>query len=509
MARRRISGRIFILLIFILVCRIVSPPISISESGQDPLKPIGPPRIRSIPSAPQEAMVIPGDYVIKYSKDLLPSEKMMEKRDSVLRKLAGELNGTFGSETIAIYPEMGWVRIQLLPSFKPDAVESALTQNKKIEYWMRNYAVTLHGPTKPPPHDWLWNNHFPNDSTPPYPGLSYLWGADIIGMHEGWKLSDTHVGRVLIAILDTGIDLEHPDLMGNYVPGKAFCSGGNNTKDKNGHGTHIAGIIGAKGDNGKDPGPRFFVGVNQTARILPLKIDCKKDLDSGPNIADAVAGINYAVSQGASVINGSWGFYGLDKNDRWVRLLKEAILAGKDTSLYIASAGNEQQDFNKCVSPTIWPQMFSLEGLDNLMVVAATTPKDELWKTGVLEGPDCNPTTIPAASNYGDSVVHLAAPGENIWGLGLFSNSGNTGDPIRDFVYVASGTSVSAPFVSGCAALVQSRQLSLNPGSPFTPNQLRTILMTTGTPSGGLGTKVVNGMRLNCHAALQQLKSTQ
>lgn len=480
---------------------ISTPPISISESS--PPKPIGPPiENRPILPAPPEAAIIPGDLVIKYNEDLLLPEKSMGKRDSLLRKLAGELNDKFGSETIAIYPQMGWVRIQLSQSFKSEAVEKALTQDKSIEYWMPNYEVTLHGHTKPPPHDWLWNNHFPSASTPPYPGHSYLWGADKIGMHEGWKLSNTHGGTVLIAVLDTGIDLGHPDLMGNYVQGKAFCGPGNNIMDKDGHGTHIAGIIGAKGDNGKDPGHKFFVGVNKTARILPVKIDCGR----GPNIADAVAGINYAVSQQAAVINGSWSFDGRNKNDRWVRLLNEAIAAGKDISLYVASAGNRHRDFNKCASPTSWPQMFSLDGLDNLMVVAATNPDDGLWISIPATGPDCNPSNNPGASNYGDSVVHLAAPGENIWGIKLMSQSGNSGDSLVDYVIISDGTSGSAAFVSGCAALVQDRQMSVNPGSPFPPNRLKSILMATGTKSGGLETKVVNGMRLNCHGALQAVQ---
>jgi len=506
MPTRRILERSLVLFTITLVLSISNLPISISESGQNQLTPIGPPGERlSAPPAPREAKVIPGDLVIKYKEVVLPSENEIEKRDSILRKLANGLNDEFGSETIAIYPEMGWIRIQIPPHVKPDPAEKTLTQNKKIEYWMRNYEVTLHSHTMPPPtSDWLWNTHFESGYPSPLPNYSHLWGLDKIGMQNSWKLSHTQGGVVFIATLDTGIDLEHPDLRGNYVTGKAFCGRKkNDVMDKDGHGTFVAGIIGAKGDNGANAGNQFFVGVNKTAKILPIKIDC----GNGPNIADAIAGINFAVGQGAAVINGSWGFYGLDKNDRQVRLLKGAIEAGRNTTLYVASMGNEHRDFNTCLTPTMWPQMFSLDNLANLLVVAATDPSDNLWAPTPAAGPACAPSNRPEGSNYGDSVGHLAAPGSHIWSTRLISQSGSTGDPIKDFVMVADGTSGSAPFASGCAALVQYRQISINPGSPLSPSQLKSVLMTSGTTSGGLNGKVVNGKRLNCYEALQKIQS--
>jgi subtilisin family serine protease len=231
---------------------------------------------------------------------------------------------------------------------------------------------------------------------------------------------------------------------------------------------------------------------------MAIKIACPE-----PNIVDAIAGITYAVSHGARVINGSWGLYGIAANDPYVVALKNAIQAGSSTTLYVASAGNEHRSFEACASPTMWPQMFHL---DNLIIVAATNPYDDLWvrtpKTGTNP---CNPNNFPDASNYGPGFVHLAAPGENLWSVLPGSQIGNTGNPIIDFVSVASGTSGAAPLVAGCAALLQSRQLSINPAFPFSPSQLKSILMTSGTSISALNNKVASGKRLNCYQALQSV----
>jgi subtilisin family serine protease len=448
--------------------------------------------------APKEAKLIPGDIVIKYKDEMLPPAGDFEKRDETLKDLATTFNSQFHSETIAIYPHMGWIRVQIPPQAH-DSVVQILDQDNRVEYWMENYAVTLHGHTSaipPQPADWLWNNHNGTNS-------SYLWGLDRIEMERVWALSNTQGGSVLIAILDTGID-DHTDLIGQLRTGASFC-GSPKPVDKHGHGTYVAGIIGAKGDNGPNQGNKnFFVGTNRTADILPIRIDCSaKGAKVGPNIADAIAGINYAVNQRAAVINGSWGLYGLSKTDLQVQLLKTAIEAGRSTTLYVASAGNDDRNLNSCSIPPIWPQMFSLDSLENLIVVAGTDVTDGLMveNPGTPPPPEC-PTNTPFASNYGNQVVHLGAPGQDIWSLPRRADMGNGTNPLQDFVLVNSGTSAAAPFVAGCAALLQHRQRIMNPSSTLSPAQVKSILMSTGEIKPILQGKVASNARLDCYQAL-------
>lgn len=327
--------------------------------------------------APQKPQVIPGEVIIKYKDQFLPPLHNLQQRDLALTEAGRTLSQLFNAETIAIYPEAGWVRIKVQPGVPTDMVIKTLSQDNNIEYARPNYAITLHThKITPPPADYLWPNHYGGSAS------SYLWGLDKIGMQQAWTLSHSQGdGGVIIAILDTGIDYAHPDLADNYLNGKYFC--GSSVMDSDDHGTYVAGIIGARGDNWVSPASlltdkKFFVGVNRIAKVMAVKIACPD-----PNITDAIAAINYAVTNGAAVINGSWGLYGLPETDSSVVDLKNAIMAATNTALYVASAGNEDRNFDSCSSPTMWPQMFAL---DNLIVVAATDPSDSLWvdtqKTG-------------------------------------------------------------------------------------------------------------------------------
>jgi len=481
------------------------PAYSIAEpSDYSIVQPVDQPQPKRLPRqvAPKEAKIIPGEVIIKYKDQVLPSIHNLQERDHFLTKAGRTLSKQFNSETIATYPESGWVRIKVPPGVSTDTVIKTLSKDKNIEYARPNYAITLHAHITPPPTDYLWTNHFDPIYGMPYANYAYLWGLDKIGMQQGWTLSNSQGGGVVIAILDTGIDYAHPDLVDNYLSGKKFC--GSSVMDSDGHGTYVAGIIGARGNNWVSGSNsltdmKFFVGVNRIANVMALKIDCPE-----PNITDAIDAINYAVAHGAAVINGSWGLYGLLETDSTVVDLKNAITAATNTTLYVASAGNEDRNFDNCSSPTMWPQMFAL---DNLIVVAATDPSDSLWFDPPKSGSNpCPPTNKSAASNYGQNFVHLAAPGENIWSTQPRAQYVNTGHPLTDIPLVASGTSSSAPFVAGCAALLQARQLSLNPASPFSPNQLKSTLMTTGTPSSALNQKVAGGKRLNCYQALQSVQ---
>lgn len=237
------------------------------------------------------------------------------------------------------------------------------------------------------------------------------WGPQKIQADWAWN---TTVGNssVLVAVIDTGIDYNHPDLVANYIPlGCDWINNDTDPMDDNGHGTHCAGIITAVLNNS--------VGI---AGIAQVRIMAEKGLDvggSGDTIGLANA-IIHAADQGADVISMSWGAYGKS------RLLHEALqyAYGKGV-LLVAAAGNDN------TAQKLYPAAY-----EEVIAVAATDEEDD-----------------PAYfSNYGD-WIELAAPGVNI-----YSTISETHDPRFEYPYcLLSGTSMATPHVAGLGALVLSK----------------------------------------------------
>jgi subtilisin family serine protease len=305
-----------------------------------------------------------------------------------------------------------------------------------------------------------------------------LIGADI-DAPGAWEIT-TGSADVVVAIVDGGIDVSHPDLAPNAwrnpgeIPGNGIDDDGNGFIDDvygwdfrnrdatvfdqgdNQHGTQVAGIIAARGDNGLG-----VVGVSWNSRVMPLKfID-----GSGGSTADAVAAINYVTmmrGRGVNirVANLSWG----SSDSSW--LLEQAInAAGAAGILVVASAGNDGLDQDRAW----WPNYPSGFPAANMLAVAATDNQDRLvWN-----------------SNYGLTRVDLAAPGVNI----LSTVPGRT--------YAAnSGTSFAAPLVSGVAALAVSANPNLSVG------ELRDKILGGVEPLLSLAGKTVSGGRLDAARTL-------
>ena len=363
-----------------------------------------------------------------------------------------------------LVPGLSYVRQP--PGQVTAATVQTLQANPDIEYIEPNYIVRI-------------QQRLPND-----PQFSSLYGLDNrsqsggradadIDAPEAWALQTG--SDVIVAVIDSGVDYTHVDLRDNiwtnpgeiaangidddgngYVDdlhGWDFYNNDNDPMDDNFHGTHVAGTIAARGNNGIG-----VVGVNWSAKIMALKF-------IGPNggggVNAAIAALEYAVANGARISNNSWGGGGRSQ------ALREAIAAaGRQGHLFVTAAGND--GINTDISP-VYPASYDL---DNIIAVAATDQNDRLAKF----------------SNFGSSSVDLAAPGVEI--LSTVPN---------DQYRVVSGTSMAAPHVAGAAALL----LAQNRGLTITG--LKAALLNGTDPLAAPADATVSGGRLNVFRALTQL----
>lgn len=267
--------------------------------------------------------------------------------------------------------------------------------------------------------------------TPNDPGFPKLWGM-LPSISKAWNLAQG-AKEVVVAIVDTGIDYNHPDLKANIwskpnapqVHGYNAITGSTDPKDDNGHGTHCAGTIGAVGDNGVG-----VVGVNWTVSLMGVKF---LSAEGSGTLADAIKAIDWARQNGANVLSNSWGGGGYSKE------LEAAITRARDAGIvFVAAAGNDTANNDE---GGFYPAGYKVS---NVIAVAAMNKEGKL----------------ASFSNYGPQTVQIAAPGQDIYSTA----------PGGGYQFM-SGTSMAAPHVSGAAALL----LSLEP--KLTGDQVKARLM--------------------------------
>lgn len=296
-------------------------------------------------------------------------------------------------------------------------------------------------------------------------GISNVKGSSHIHAVEAWDLEKGNKD-VIVAVIDTGIDPKHPDLKGNIwnegdaaqpVFGWDYTVNRPNPTDEHGHGTHVAGIIGATVN------PRAGIaGVAQKVSIMGVKY-YKEGASGAVNLANTVKALNYAIDHGARIINYSGG--GPEFSEQEYLAIKRAEQKG---ILIVAAAGNERQNADLREN-FYYPAAY---GLSNIICVAATDINNRLL----------------ASSNWGRQKVDVAAPGENIYST---LPGGRYG--------AMSGTSQATAFVSGLAALMLAKAPSLKPA------ELKELIRASVDPIPGLKEKVGSGGRVNAYMTLLNL----
>ena len=326
----------------------------------------------------------------------------------------------------------------------------------------------------------------PSPVTPSDPQFSAQWallndgsrggtkGADISATYA-WTVT-TGSDKVVVAVLDSGVDYTHTDLASNIwirpnnVPayedrelgtiqdfhGFNAVDDSADPMDDNGHGTHCAGIIGAEGGN--DIG---IAGVNWKVQIMPLKFMNKSGYGT---TKAAIEAINYVIDRkkagvNVRVISASWG------STQKSRALEDVIRkAGEAGILFVAASGNASTNNDRS------PHYPSSYNLPNVISVAALDRNDQL----------------ATFSNYGVKSVAIAAPGVDILSTWL-------GDEYEE----KSGTSMATPVISGVAALIVAH----NPN--ISVDQLREKILASVDPLDSLKGKVATGGRINAAKALK------
>ncbi|WP_421616784.1 S8 family peptidase [Brevibacillus sp. TJ4] len=293
------------------------------------------------------------------------------------------------------------------------------------------------------PNYLLLPNRRPNDTY----YIDYQWNLPLIGMEQSWEISKGS-NDVVVAVIDTGLDLSHPEFAGKVIEGYNVLDGSNRPEDDNGHGTHVAGVIAAKTNNSDG-----IAGMSWNSKLMPIKAI---GADGSGSAVDIAQGIYWATDHGADVINLSVGNYTSS-----AALLEACRYAYKNNVVLVAASGNDATDKSS------YPAAY-----DEVLAVAAVDHRRERADF----------------SNFGD-YVDVAAPGVDIPSTYIYSDYASL-----------SGTSMACPHVAALASLVRSVRPEMT--SAEVMEHIRNSAVDLGAP--GHDALYGHGM-INAEQALSQL----
>ncbi|MGG3196963.1 S8 family peptidase [Priestia aryabhattai] len=368
-------------------------------------------------------------YTVKYIVTLFhsktptafePNQLIIKFNENVCEHRAAEIHSKNKCEILEKNNSLGYHLVYTKKNIKK--LINIYNKLDEVEYVEPNYIFKA--------------SYVPNDSFYPF-----QYGPQKVQAPSAWDVTRSN-SSIKIAIVDTGVQLNHPDLTSKLLPGYNFVEGNTNPSDGNGHGTHVAGIAAAATNNVSG-----IAGIAPLASILPLRALDNTGNGTLTNIASAIV---YAADQSAQVINLSLG------GSQGSITLENAINYAWDKgSTILAAAGNEGT--NTLTYPAYY---------ENAIAVASTDSNDQK----------------SSFSNYG-TWVEVAAPGSNILSTYIGSN----------YAYL-SGTSMACPHVAGLAALLAAQGKN--------NVEIREDIQSTADPILGTGSYWIYG-RINANRAVR------
>lgn len=351
------------------------------------------------------------------------------------------------------------------------------------------------------------------------PLFNNQWGMQDNDVKGAWSTSGTKGSdQVIVAVLDTGVDYTHEDLVDNMWrnPGEIGTDANGKSRATNGidddgngyvddvvgwdfgrkdnkpydlhksgpqlllggnpgHGTHCAGNIAATGDNGKG-----IAGVAPNVKIMAMRFLTE---DGQGSTEGAIGAIKYAVDNGAQILSNSWGSEGDGGDQQASQALQDAIEYARDNGvLFVAAAGNGHQGVgydNDTDAKPAYPASYSQE---NIISVAAIDSSDKLG----------------AFSNWGRNTVDIAAPGVKVFSTVPDNVYQDTVINIPGLIVATwDGTSMATPHVAGAAALY----LSKNPNADW--REIKAAILNSAAPINAMSGKSVSGGKLNVRSLMQ------
>jgi subtilisin family serine protease len=408
----------------------------------------------------QTAETVPGEVIVRIKGNMNGSHA-----HALFNKLGNRIHIRHSLSSLNIH------HLQIQDGSSAEEMINELNQSEHVVYAEPNYVLSMTSSTYGQDANYYQGTGYTKVSSQ----VSAVWNTPLV----------TQQNNIVVAVLDTGLDLTHQvfvstsgiwvnsgetgtDTQGHNksnngidddnngfiddVHGWNFVAGSNSPSDDNGHGTHVSGIV---------------LGVEQNilgsplaasrVQIMPLKF---MDSNGTGSTSGAVQAIDYAIANGARIINNSWGGSGYSQS------LNDALTYAYNRGLFIASAAGNYSTSDDSGQSPLYPASLTIP---SQLTVAASDINDNL----------------STYSSYGSSSVQVAAPGDSV------ESSYNTGG----YAYL-SGTSMATPFVSGVAALmlVESPQL--------TGYQVKQLIMSSVDSVSALSGKVSTAGRVNAKAAV-------